>query len=166
MLRIPSFGESRAYGNKGPMITSDTVKILGKAYQKLSKARANWALREDYCNPGPVQFQGALAATFNQTLYEEHHEYLEMLTAVKEKLRYIRSACTYGVPSDLLQITETTLSFVQKGLSTLEQEDKDHRAERQKLQSRISQDFTFPSRLSGEFTGRLSGDFTKLLKDV
>lgn len=49
------------YGKPKPVIKKALVELDGKAFQKFKKMRDQWAIQDEYSNPGPIQFYGPAA---------------------------------------------------------------------------------------------------------
>lgn len=51
------------HGKPKPVIEKYLVDLKGKAFKEFSKKRQSWALKDDYQNPGPIQYYGSKLVT-------------------------------------------------------------------------------------------------------
>ncbi|KAF3443421.1 hypothetical protein FNV43_RR13103 [Rhamnella rubrinervis] len=61
----------RRHGKFKPVIKKAMVELEGAPFKKFASLRDDWALKNRYLSPGPVQFLGPTANTINHTLMLE-----------------------------------------------------------------------------------------------
>lgn len=61
----------RRHGKFKPVIKKAMVELQGAPFKKLASMREEWALRNHYSNPGPLQFEGPTSNVTNHTLMLE-----------------------------------------------------------------------------------------------
>ncbi|KAL3129470.1 pyrophosphate-dependent phosphofructokinase [Cryptosporidium hominis] len=93
-----------------PTIPSSEVDLKGKAYRWLKIVQEHWAMQDRFCNPGPIQFDGAAANFYFRTLHEQQSEYYEMLKHVQNYAELVRETCTFGVNESFLKTAFVTLN--------------------------------------------------------
>ncbi|KAH7648855.1 pyrophosphate-dependent phosphofructokinase [Cryptosporidium bovis] len=111
MKIVPSNDETHPElpGNM-PTIPSSEVDLKGKAYRWLKIVQDHWAMQDRFCNPGPIQFDGAAANFYFRTLHEQQSEYYEMLKHVQNYAELVRETCTFGVNESFLKTAFVTLN--------------------------------------------------------
>ena len=65
-------------------------------FQKFIENRDAWAIKDDYCNPGAVQFGGAGSWNTTLSLQIEKHDYLKRIQHLREQLNEIGNICLPG----------------------------------------------------------------------
>lgn len=129
-LRLQSSYDFGIYPQNVSVVPSDMVRLQGKLFHVLStlqqKVRPWFSLLEQfkrcvltqweeevrYTNPGPIQFNGALANTVSRTLLVEHKHYLDMLAQVQLYIDKIRRFCGSGASETALQMSVGLLSVL------------------------------------------------------
>ncbi|CAH9125519.1 unnamed protein product [Cuscuta epithymum] len=61
----------RRHGKFKPVIKKAMVELEGAPFKKFASLREEWALKNSYINPGPIQFVGPVADKVNHTLLLE-----------------------------------------------------------------------------------------------
>ncbi|CAH9105756.1 unnamed protein product [Cuscuta epithymum] len=61
----------RRHGKFKPVIKKAMVELEGAPFKKFASSREEWALKNRYINPGPIQFVGPVADKVNHTLLLE-----------------------------------------------------------------------------------------------
>ncbi|KAI4308363.1 hypothetical protein L6164_031446 [Bauhinia variegata] len=61
----------RRHGKFKPVIKKAMVELEGAPFKKFASLRDEWAIKNSYYNPGPVQFTGPRANDLNHTLLLE-----------------------------------------------------------------------------------------------
>lgn len=84
-----------------PVIPSSTVDLKSKAFKKMTMARKTWLMDDLFINPGPIQYNGAVA-TQSMVLINEHAEYYHMLNGVERFLGILQNTCKFGVSEEFL----------------------------------------------------------------
>ena len=64
--------------------------------------RDTWAVKDDYCNPGGVQFGGAGSWNTTLSLQIEHHDYLKRIQKLRAQLNEIEEICLPGCDEVLI----------------------------------------------------------------
>ena len=65
-------------------------------FLKFVAHRDSWAVKDDYCNPGSVQFGGAGSWNTTLSLQIEKHDYLKRIQLLREKLKAVEKICLPG----------------------------------------------------------------------
>ena len=71
-------------------------------FQKFIENRDAWAIKDDYCNPGAVQFGGAGSWNTTLSLQIEKHDYLKRIQHLREQLNEIGNICLPGCDDILI----------------------------------------------------------------
>jgi diphosphate-dependent phosphofructokinase len=56
------------HGKQKPVITKALVELEGNAFKEFCELRSSWVLEDQYCYPGPIQFQGCDSLTFQRPI--------------------------------------------------------------------------------------------------
>lgn len=65
-------------------------------FLKFVAHRDSWAVKDDYCNPGGVQFGGAGSWNTTLSLQIERHDYLKRIQFLREQLKKLEQICLPG----------------------------------------------------------------------
>ena len=65
-------------------------------FLKFVAHRDSWAVKDDYCNPGGVQFGGAGSWNTTLSLQIERHDYLKRIQFLREQLKKVEQICLSG----------------------------------------------------------------------
>eukprot|EP00920_Eleutheroschizon_duboscqi_P001913 GHVT01004990.1.p1 GENE.GHVT01004990.1~~GHVT01004990.1.p1 ORF type:complete len:1120 (-),score=212.44 GHVT01004990.1:658-4017(-) len=107
-------GHSDVYAAKVPMVPSAMARLDGRAVQKVERASEMWRMEDRFCNPGPLQFYGPPMHFYTRYLFEQHHQYLEMLEELDSHISFLRKINSFGIDELLLKSTCAALQMVRK----------------------------------------------------
>ena len=62
-------------------------------FLKFVAHRDSWAVKDDYCNPGSVQFGGAGSWNTTLSLQIEKHDYLKRIQLLRDELKAVEKIC-------------------------------------------------------------------------
>ena len=65
-------------------------------FLKFVAHRDSWAVKDDYCNPGSVQFGGAGSGNTTLSLQIEKHDYLKRIQLLRDELKAVEKICLPG----------------------------------------------------------------------
>ena len=65
-------------------------------FLKFVAHRDSWSVKDDYCNPGGVQFGGAGSWNTTLSLQIERHDYLKRIQFLREQLKKVEQICLPG----------------------------------------------------------------------
>ncbi len=65
---VPLMHVEQRNGKATPVIRKALVDLQGRKFAEFSKQRSNWALNDEYCTPGPIQFCGPASLTESTVL--------------------------------------------------------------------------------------------------
>ena len=65
-------------------------------FLKFVAHRDSWAVKDDYCNPGSVQFGGAGSWNTTLSLQIEKHDYLKRIQLLRDELKVVEKICLSG----------------------------------------------------------------------
>ena len=65
-------------------------------FQRFVEHRESWAINDDYCNPGGVQFEGPSSWNTTLSLQMERHDYLKRIQLLRAQLATISTICLPG----------------------------------------------------------------------
>ena len=71
-------------------------------FQKYVANRDAWDVKDDYCNPGGVQFGGAGSWNTTLSLQIEKHDYLKRIQHLRTQLKEIEEICLPGCDDVLI----------------------------------------------------------------
>ncbi|CEL99112.1 unnamed protein product [Vitrella brassicaformis CCMP3155] len=125
MLKVLPERETQAYGRQVPMVPSAEVELNGRPFKALRSATEYWENEDRFCNPGPIQFQGEGERYYTRYLFEEQHEYLEMLGSVEKITNYIQNVCSFGVDETTLRTAVLTLNSLREIIIVQQKGDGD-----------------------------------------
>ena len=85
-----------------PSIPESNVDMTDAPFQKFVEHRDSWAVKDDYCNPGGVQFGGAGSWNTTLSLQIEKHDYLKRIQKLRAQLKTIETICLPGCDDVLI----------------------------------------------------------------
>ena len=85
-----------------PSIPESNVDMTDAPFQKFVEHRDAWAVKDDYCNPGGVQFGGAGSWNTTLSLQIEKHDYLKRIQKLRAQLKTIETICLPGCDDVLI----------------------------------------------------------------
>ena len=85
-----------------PSIPESNVDMTDAPFQKFVEHRDTWAVKDDYCNPGGVQFGGAGSWNTTLSLQIEKHDYLKRIQKLRAQLKTIETICLPGCDDVLI----------------------------------------------------------------
>ena len=71
-------------------------------FLKFVAHRDSWAVKDDYCNPGGVQFGGAGSWNTTLSLQIEKHAYMKRIQMLRDQLNSIGEICLPGCDDVLI----------------------------------------------------------------
>jgi pyrophosphate--fructose-6-phosphate 1-phosphotransferase len=106
------------------VVPSEKVDVHAGPAKALRANKDTWAMEEHYENPGPIQFEGAVAAdTRTATLRTERHDYLERIGSLTATLTAIREACRPGVSDSMLDAALTGIKSLEQMLAIMQERE-------------------------------------------
>ena len=83
-------------------IARSTVRLNGGPYKRFKSLSGEWRTVDRYQNPGPIQFNGAVASATTITLQEEEHTYYEQLQFLRTSTDFVAAMCEPGCSAEVL----------------------------------------------------------------
>ncbi|KAM7453740.1 hypothetical protein BLSTO_05508 [Blastocystis sp. subtype 1] len=104
-----------------PSIPESNVDMNDVPFQKFTQCRDAWAVKDDYCNPGAVQFGGAGSWNTTLSLQIEKHDYLKRIQKLREQLNAISQICLPGCDDMLIDSAIAATDGVIRQLDIIKQ---------------------------------------------
>eukprot|EP00898_Chlorokybus_atmophyticus_P004365 jgi/Chlat1/492/Chrsp103S01092 len=104
----------------GLAVPSANVSLTEAPFKLLKANVVRWMLKDEYRNPGPIQFQGASAEGRLECLKLEDNDYLGDIQRVKSALSEIEEMCKPGCSQAVLKAASETISSLATVLKMLQ----------------------------------------------
>ena len=112
-------GAEKRAGVAIPAVTTHPVDLDGASFRRFAAVREALRQKELYCNPGPVQFDGPLAAAVTHRLNDEQHARAAKLRELAAILGEVDTTCWPGCSADVLATALASLRALQTNLQIL-----------------------------------------------
>lgn len=95
------------------------IDLSSAAYLQFKNQKSEWAIKDCYTNPGPIQFAGVASDQITQTLQLESFDYLNEVQSLYSALQVLTEKCRPGCSSTILQIATKNLNALTEIITTI-----------------------------------------------
>ena len=106
-------------GRSRVVVPDAKIDLQSTSYQSFAQHKQQWAVKDCYENPGPVQFHGPTAHRSTETLQLESFAYLHEVSGLYTALQHITEQCRPGCSSAVLQAATSSLGSLTQVLDLL-----------------------------------------------
>jgi pyrophosphate--fructose-6-phosphate 1-phosphotransferase len=104
-------------------IKPSEVRLGGRPFKRLKTLSEEWRIVDHYQNPGPIQFNGAIASSTTMTIQEEEHTYFEQLEYLRASNQVVSKMCEPGCSDAVLQSAATSMKALTANLALIREKE-------------------------------------------